>query len=141
MVNDRIRNPGYDMKLTTTKATKIATESALRSTEKHRIGAILFCGNQYVTSCNRTFSGVITNRQTKYSEHAEASAINHAIHLGFDLTKSTLIVVRVNNKGSLMLACPCIHCQRIIKRENISRVYFSSDPLRRQLIPENFKSL
>lgn len=128
------------MKLTNQKATKIAIKSATLSTEKYRIGAILFSGNQYVTSYNRTFK-VVTNRQTKYSTHAEASVIIHALHLGFDLTKSTLIVVRVNSQGNLMLAHPCKHCIKIIERENIPLIYFSADPLNRKLINKNFKSL
>ena len=130
------------MKLTIQKATEIAISAANQSTEKHRIGCILFCNNKYVTGFNRTFNGVIvTNRATKYSNHAEASVITHALHLGFNLTQSTLVIVRVNSRGNLMLAHPCEHCKKLICKMGIPRVYYSQDPLRRELSQTNFKSL
>ena len=130
------------MKLTIAKATEIATMVAKKSTEKHKIGSVIFDGNQYVAAFNRTFDGVIvTNRLTKYSDHAEAVVINHALHLGFDLTRSTLIVIRVNNAGNLMLAHPCKSCTKLIQKMGIPNVYYSSDPLHRELSQKNFKSL
>lgn len=130
------------MKLNIERATKIAIESAKESCEKHRIGAILYQGNQYITGFNRTFNGVVVNgRRTPYSEHAEASVITHALHLGIDVAKSTLIVIRLNNKGSLRLAKPCKVCTSMIHQYNIKNVYFSNDPLHREFIPQNFKSL
>ena len=130
------------MKLTIQKATEMAINAAKKSTERHRIGSVIFDGDQYVVGFNRTFDGVIvTNRNTQYSEHAESSVINHALHLGFDLTRSTLIVVRVNRAGNLMLAHPCKHCIKLIKKMGIPYVYYSSDPLHRELVHENFKSL
>lgn len=129
------------MKLTIEKATEIAMNAAKESTERHKMGAVLFCGNKYVSACNRVFSVIVTGRSTPYSSHAEASVIDHGLHLGFNLNHSTLVVVRINNKGSLMLARPCKHCQQLIESMKIPYTYYSNDPLNRELIPENFKSL
>lgn len=129
------------MKLTIEKATELAISEAKKSEERHKMGAVLFCGNKYVSSYNKTFSVIVTGRSTPYSSHAEASVIDHGLHLGFNLSRSTLIVVRINNKGSLMLAHPCKHCQQLIESMKIPYTYYSNDPLNRELIPENFKSL
>ena len=130
---------GY-MKLST--ATKIATDSAKESTEKHRIGCIIFDSKNYVSGCNRTFNNCkVENRHTPYSEHAEATCINHAIHSGIDIKNSTLVVVRVNRKGSLMLAKPCRSCTKLIESVGIKKIYYSNDPLSRSHINQNFKSL
>jgi cytidine deaminase len=128
------------MKLTITKATKIAIEAAEKSVERHKMGAILFSGNKYVTACNRTFSVIVKGRQTPYSDHAESIVINRAIHAGFNLYQCTLIVVRVSN-GNLLLSRPCKICKRLISNMKIPKVYFSNDPMSRLLIKENFKSL
>lgn len=130
------------MKLTIEKATEIAINSAKESTERHKMGAVLFNQSQYVTGFNRTFSVKVQNRNTQYSDHAEATVINHALHLGIDLTRSTLVVVRINNSGNqLMLAHPCKHCTTLIQKMKIPLVYYSSDPLHRELSSKNFKSL
>ena len=123
------------------KAIKIATEVAYESKEKHRIGAVLFDQEKYVSSYNRTFAVKVQNRSTQWSEHAEASVINHALHLGFDLTQSTLVVIRINNKGKLLLAHPCKYCTKLIKKMGVPLTYYSNDPFHRKLSPENFKSL
>lgn len=129
------------MRLNLTKATKLAIEAANNSTEKHRMGAVLYTGSQYVVGFNRTFSVQVQNRNTQWSEHAEAEVINHALHLGFNLTQSTLVVVRINKSGNLLLARPCKHCTTLIQKMEIPRVHYSNDPLHREFIPKNFKSL
>ena len=130
------------MKLNLTKATKIAIESASQSIERHKMGAVLFNKSQYVVGFNRTFSVKVQNRNTQYSEHAEASVINHALHLGIDLSQTTLVVVRINNSGNqLMLAYPCKHCTILIQKMKIPRIFYSNDPLHRELSSKNFKSL
>jgi cytidine deaminase len=129
------------MKLNLTKATKIAISAASQSKERHKMGAIIFTKSKYVTGFNKTFSVKVQNRDTKYSEHAEAMVINRAIHSGIDLKQSTLIIIRINNSGNQMLARPCKYCTRLIKKMKIPTVYYSSDPLHRELSPQNFKSL
>ena len=129
------------MRLNLFKATTLAIEAATQSTERHHMGATLYTKTQHITSFNRTFSVIVRNRKTQYSSHAEESCITHALHLGFNLTQSTLVVVRINNKGSLLLARPCNHCTTLIQKMNIPRVYYSNDPLHREFTPENFKSL
>ena len=123
------------------KAIQIATHSASQSTEKHRMGAILFDKSKFVTASNRTFAVKVPGKTTPYSEHAEASVINHALHSGIDIKKSTLVIVRINRKGSLMLAKPCRHCQKLIGSVGIQKIYYSQDPLRREINCENFKSI
>lgn len=129
------------MKINLKKATELAIKSAKKSTEKHKMAATLFYGNKYVTSPNRTFSVIVNDKKTPYSEHAEAAVITHGLHLGYDLTKCTLVVVRINSSGCSRLARPCRHCEHLCRSMNIPRIYYSNDSLRREIIPENFKSL
>lgn len=124
-----------------TQATKIAIEIAKTSIEKHRIGAVIFDRSNYVSSPNRCFSVKVLNKSSPYSEHAEEGAINKAIYSKINLKHSTLIVVRINNKNQLMLAYPCRKCQKRISNVGIRNIYFSNDPLRREHIHQNFKSL
>lgn len=131
------------MKLTLTRATKIATHVAKESSMmRHQLGAVLFDKSQYVTGFNRVYGGCqVQNKYTPYSEHAEAAVINRALHIGIDMEHSVLVVVRVNKSGQLMLARPCTNCTKLINSMNIPYIYYSNDPLRRELIQTNFKSL
>ncbi len=124
-----------------TQATKIAIKVAKTSTEKHRVGAVIFDRSNYVSSPNRSFSVKVLNKSTPYSEHAEESVINKAIHSKINLKYSTLVVVRINSKNQLMLSKPCRNCQKLISNVGIPKTYFSNDPLHREFIPQNFKSL
>lgn len=132
---------GDQMRLTIQKATEMAIESAKTSNERHQVGAVIFDRSNYCVSVNRTFSVKVQNRDTPYSEHAEANVITHALHSGINLERSILVVVRVNRCGNLRLAKPCKSCQKLINQFNIKRVYYSNDPLHREHTPENFKSL
>ena len=123
------------------QATNIAIETAKQSTEKHRVGCIIFDRKNYVSAHNRTFSVKVANKSTPYSEHAEATTINRAIHSKINIERSTLIVVRLNTKNNLMLAKPCFACTSLIKSVGIPKIYYSNDPLHREQIPKNFKSL
>lgn len=124
-----------------TKATKIAISSAIQSQEKHKMGCIIYERSKYVSAPNRSFPVLVRDRSTPYSLHAEAACINHALHGNINLKKSTLIVVRINNCGNLMLAKPCQKCQNLIKSVGIPKIYFSKDPMDREFTPDNFKSL
>lgn len=121
-------------------ATKIAIKTAKESTLTHRIGAILYDRSNYCTACNRSFSECIVNSRTnQYSDHAESRVITKSIHYNIDFKHSTLVVVRVNRKGRLMLSRPCPSCTKLIEKFEIPRVYYSNDPLHRSR--QNFKSL
>lgn len=121
-------------------AIKKATQVAKESTMKHKIGAILFDRNQYVTGFNHTHGVDVPTRKNRWSIHAEEMAIIKGNRTGIDFLNSTLVVIRINKSGNIRLSKPCIHCQKLINKMKIPKVYYSSDPLRRELTPQNFKS-
>ena len=94
------------------EAIKLAIQIAKQSNAKHKIGCVIFDKKNHIATWNQSFS---VQTRGKYSNHAEAIAITHAIHLKFNFKKSTLIVVRINNQNMLMLAKPCKACTNLIK--------------------------
>lgn len=127
------------MKFTT--AINLAISEAEKSTEKHKIGAVIYERSKYCTAHNRTFDGCTITKQDRNSDHAEALAITRALHTSINFKKSTLIVVRINSRGKLMLAKPCRNCQRLIRSVEIPITYYSNDPFNRKQNESNFKSL
>lgn len=128
------------MKLTLQKATKIAIEVANQSTEKHKIGAVLYDNNQYITGYNHVHGVEVPTRKNKWSIHAEEMVIIKGSRIDINFKNSILVVIRIKN-GNLRLSKPCSHCQKLIKKFEIPYIYYSSDPLHRKLSGNNFKSL
>lgn len=55
--------------------------------------------------------------------HAEIDCLKG---LDMDFTKTTLFVIRSDNKGNYMESCPCIGCTRLITDLKIPRVIHST---------------
>lgn len=67
------------------------------------------------------------NKINTYSVHAEVDAINDALRKTSkeNLRKSTLIVVRVNNRGEILRSDPCQNCRNYISHHGIKIAYYS----------------
>lgn len=55
--------------------------------------------------------------------HAEIDCVKN---IKANFKKTTLIVIRTDNKGNLMESCPCEGCKRLIDKLEIPRVIYSS---------------
>lgn len=108
------------------KSVTIAKKAALDSNMKFRFGACLFDNHSFTIGFNRKFYVRHLTRNKPFSIHAEEMSIIKASRLlNFDFKSSTLVVVRINNKGKLMPCTPCSYCQEMINKFEIKTVYFS----------------
>ena len=103
------------------KAISIARKIALNSDMKYNLGAVLFDHKNHTTGFNH-----ISYAHNKFSIHAEEMAIIKGNRCGINFTKSTLVVVRVNNSGNFKRSYPCLSCQKLIKKFEIPLVYYIS---------------
>lgn len=103
------------------EAVKIARNCAAHSSMRHKLGAVIFDNKFHATGYNRSY-----NTHYKDSIHAEEDAIKNANRIGINFEKSTLVVVRINNKGDFLCSFPCSKCQKLIKQMKIPTTYFIS---------------
>ena len=110
--------------ITITKATEIATQSAIRSNMRFKLGAVLFDRTKYVTGWNRGFGVTVNSRSQPWSVHAEEMAILKGVRIGIDFSNSTMVVVRINRSGNLRVSRPCETCSRLIERVGIRTIHY-----------------
>jgi len=91
---------------------RLAIKEAMKSTHKHRHGAVILSGGKPVAAAHN-FGHI----------HAEHAAINHAWRSNID--GCSLIVVRVVSDGSLGMAYPCNTCIKRMILAGIKKVYYS----------------
>lgn len=108
------------------KAVVLAKKSALNSNMKFKFGSCLFSGHNFVTGFNRKFYVRHLTRDKPFSIHAEEMCILKCNKIkNFDFYNSTLVVIRINNRGDLMPCTPCKYCQEMIKKFGVGTIYFS----------------
>jgi cytidine deaminase len=111
------------------KAIKIALKHSNAPLFKH--AAILYDKDGHIISVGfNSINYCIDAIQNPYcSFHAEHMAIfrayGHRIRKGN--SKIYMVVVRCNKKGELRLSKPCYHCQEILKKNRISKIYYSTE--------------
>ena len=108
-------------------ALKLAIEEAKQSKHHHRIGAVIFKGKRIISSAhNATRANNVPHQFKGWLEslHAECHAI---IKARKNLKGYSIIVVRVNNKGELLLAKPCSFCEDFINYVGIKEVFYSTN--------------
>lgn len=107
------------------QAIKKAAKAAKNSNMKHKLGAIIFDNKNSATGYNRKFSVQCKTKPTHFSIHAEEMAIIRANRFpSFSFKNSTLVIIRINKKGHYQKSYPCEHCQSLIKKYNIKKVYY-----------------
>lgn len=107
----------------------LAVKEARKSEYKHRMGAVVFNKNQFISTghnyaCRSINSHLPIFRHWPTSLHAEVIAI---INARTDLKGASLLVVRINNKDELKLALPCSNCMAYLQYVGIKKVYYSID--------------
>lgn len=102
---------------------KLAEKQALKSTMKHKIGAVIYNKKGIINSgYNRwlVVGGNFKNYcKSRYSIHSEQDAL-----LGCDLRElwgSSIYVYRENGN----LAKPCKHCESLLLSHGIKNIYWS----------------
>jgi deoxycytidylate deaminase len=104
-----------------------AIQEAKKSNHPQRIGAVIFDKNKII-SCGHNYAQRSVKSITKqflnypYSIHGEVDAILNAKR---PLRGMSLIVIRLNKKGNLLLAKPCTHCLKYIDYVGLRKVYYS----------------
>lgn len=107
-------------------AFKKAIEEAKKSTHEQQIGAVIFKGKRIVSSAFNEVRGNNVPKNFKNfleSFHAECSAI---IKARKNLKGYSIIVVRINPSGKLLLAKPCILCTEFIKFHEMKEMFYST---------------
>ena len=96
---------------------EIAYKEALKSTGRHRHGAVIVGngGRILAKACNHYGSG----------QHAEVRALKRVAHDAKDDVEE-LIVVRILKSQKFGMSKPCKACQAAIKATKIKVVYFST---------------
>lgn len=108
-------------------STRIANKVALKSSHKHRMGAVIVKnGNVISTGYNRVRHSKLIGTPTL---HAEAAAILKVLneHRQHTLVGSHLFVSRWTRGGRLGLAKPCKHCESLIRAVGIDTVSYTTD--------------
>ena len=106
------------------KAIEIASGEATKSNMRYTLGAIIFNKCNYVTGYNRAFGCCVSQKEKRYSLHAEEMAIRKGNRLEMDFSHATLVVVRVNKMGDLRFSKPCETCQKLIIDAGIKNIYY-----------------
>jgi deoxycytidylate deaminase len=106
-----------------------AKEEALKSAHKFKVGAVIFKGKQILSSGHnygqRSAKKLHPRYQKwRYSIHAEIDSILSAKR---DLKSSSILVVRLNNKGDLVLSKPCNFCTMYLEHVGVKNLYYSNN--------------
>ena len=103
---------------------KRAVSIAASSTCRQKHGVVIAQGKKVLAVSVNTYRNQpnnVSDPKTQSSYHAEWNAIKQIKN--FDLKKATLYSARVNAKGDVLLAKPCIRCQYLIDFFEIKNVY------------------
>ncbi|MCK9429360.1 MAG: deaminase [Candidatus Omnitrophica bacterium] len=114
---------------------KQAIIEARRSTYKMQVGCVIFDKNKIISRGHNTAQRSVKHLLKKYqrypnSIHAEVAAILNAKR---DIKGMSLLVVRINAKGQLVLSKPCPNCFSYITFVKIKKIYFSTNDSLQQI--------
>lgn len=102
-----------------------AARAAEHSMSTFRVGAAVIMGSQVILAVPNVSYGP-TGLHGRYTLHAEAHAIMLANNLGIPLRECTLCVVRLGNGGETRMAKPCEGCAKLVCKNGIRKVYYST---------------
>ena len=115
---------------------KKAIEEARKSDHKHKIGAVIF-NKKTIISIGRNYTTKSVKhlhprfkKQYYNTVHAEVDAIIKARR---DIVGCSILIIRVNKKGDLLLAKPCDHCQTYINYVGLKTMCYSDDNVIRKV--------
>ena len=111
------------------RALSLALKEAEKSKERHKIGAVIFKGSKIISSGHNSLRGCskIPEKYKRFphSLHAEQCAILNTTPE--KCKRASIIVVRINRKGNLLLAKPCKYCMASLDYVGIKHIYYSNN--------------
>lgn len=107
----------------------LAVEEASKSNYKQKVGCVIFNKKNIISTGHNYSQRSVKSLLKKYqpwegSVHAEVCAV---INAKTDVSRMSMIVVRINNQGQLRLANPCKHCRAYLKYVGIKKIYYSTN--------------
>ena len=107
---------------------EIAKNEAIKSTYIYKVGAVIWRGKEIISTGHNYRSKSVRSINKNYVKwypaiHAEVDAI---INAKKDLTKASILVIRVTKSGKLSMAKPCRYCTAYINHVGLKTVYFSN---------------
>lgn len=105
---------------------KLAKRMAEKSEADHRHGCVVLKkGKPIATGFNKYSLTPFAISKGYFTTHAEIDAFAKLRHRE-DIGPVDILVVRINNKGELLLSKPCQHCMRVLKEMyNINKIMYS----------------
>lgn len=111
--------------MATNRVVKLAVDAALASTDRFRVGAVLYRGSKILgigsNDMRRTHP---KSRHPFKAVHAETAAL---IDSGSDVSGARIYVHRIKKSGEPGLAAPCRHCSETLAFFGIRRIEYSND--------------
>ena len=109
------------------KLIDLAIDTAKKSTHHYRVGCVIFDKKRIIsTGYNSSLKSAKKLhpkfQKWEFSVHAEAAAILNA---RTDLSKCSMLVIRINNDNQFRLAKPCRWCEAYIRYVDIKKVFYS----------------
>ena len=103
---------------------RVAIKESNKSTHRQKMGAAIVRGKKVLSkACNMQKTCPEFGSGEYCYLHAEGNAIKKAVRRGIDLSGASIYVYRKNNG----LAKPCKGCMVLIKKYNITEVYYSGN--------------
>lgn len=104
----------------------IMIDFAKRSCLMHRhSAAIIDKRHRLICIGYNDYRGTRNDGHGKYSVHAEISALTHFPLRRDHLKDCVMVVIRIGKDSELKLSKPCVHCQKVIAKCGIRKIYFS----------------
>lgn len=103
---------------------KAATEAALLSTQKYRVGAAIYLGNRLISFGWNSQKTAPANGSIFKWHHAETAALIGTSKV--ELAKAVIYVVRLTKGGSKRMARPCKNCSVVLKNAGIRRAFYTN---------------
>jgi deoxycytidylate deaminase len=106
------------------KFTKLAQQMAEKSTFRARVGCVIVRGNTIISfGWNDGVRKDPRSNHPFHSVHAEFAAVLAA--KGENLNGCSIYVCRILKSGELAMARPCEHCEAMLRKISINKVYYS----------------
>lgn len=102
---------------------RAATDAALLSEEKYRVGASIYIGNKLISVGWNSKKTHPDNESIFKWHHAETAALIGTSKR--DLSKATIYVVRLTRTNRISISKPCEGCQRMLKAAGITRIVYT----------------
>ena len=104
-----------------------ALKEAEKSTERYRIGAVIFKGRKIISKAHNELRHNASihpkYKRFEFSVHAEQKAI---IQARCNLKRCSILVVSINKRGDFLLAKPCKYCQAYLDEVGIKDIYYTT---------------